>query len=169
VSSTASAYVPTRARFLPSDRVILGAVMEAPRDTSASTELLIRSGTEDDSRGVLRLWRDAETAPSATDDPEGLYVLLAADPGALLVAESEGLIVGALIAERGHTPDANGTEARHGPCPPVSATDGVLRSAIQNRLPFSCFLSPWPRRKGLDRHNMDTCRRVVDRRPGLDS
>jgi hypothetical protein len=56
--------VPIRARFLLSDRVILGAVMEAPRDTSASTELLIRSGTEDDSRGVLRLWRNAETAPS---------------------------------------------------------------------------------------------------------
>jgi ribosomal protein S18 acetylase RimI-like enzyme len=90
--------VPIRARFLPSDRVILGAVMGATHNASDSAELSIRSGTDDDIPDVLRLWRDAGTAPSATDDRDGLSVLLATDPDALLVAQSEGLIVGALIA-----------------------------------------------------------------------
>ncbi len=72
--------------------------MDGTHDASASAELSIRSARDDDIPDVLRLWRDAETAPSATDDPDGLAVLLAADPGALLVAQSEGLIVGALIA-----------------------------------------------------------------------
>jgi ribosomal protein S18 acetylase RimI-like enzyme len=90
--------VPIRARFMVSDRVILGAVMGAIREASASAELSIRSGTDDDISDVLRLWREAETARSATDDPNGLFVLLKADSGALLVARSEGLIVGALIA-----------------------------------------------------------------------
>jgi GNAT superfamily N-acetyltransferase len=90
--------MPIRARFLPSDRVILGAVMGATHNASDSAELSIRSGTDDDIPDVLRLWRDAGTAPSATDDRDGLSVLLATDPDALLVAQSEGLIVGALIA-----------------------------------------------------------------------
>jgi ribosomal protein S18 acetylase RimI-like enzyme len=72
--------------------------MDATRDASASAELSIRTGTDDDIPNVLKLWRDAETAPSATDDPYGLSVLLAASPDALLIAEYEGLIVGALIA-----------------------------------------------------------------------
>ncbi len=72
--------------------------MGAKRDASASAELSIRSGTDDDIPDLLRLWRDAETAPSVTDDPDGLSALLAADRDALLLAERGGRIVGVLIA-----------------------------------------------------------------------
>jgi ribosomal protein S18 acetylase RimI-like enzyme len=47
---------------------------------------------------VLRLWREADVVPGRTDDREALHTLLDRDPGALLVAESEGRLVGALIA-----------------------------------------------------------------------
>jgi ribosomal protein S18 acetylase RimI-like enzyme len=72
--------------------------MDGTRDASTPAELSIRIGTENDIPGVLQLWRDAGTAPSATDDPDGLSALLERDPDALLLAECEGLIVGALIA-----------------------------------------------------------------------
>jgi ribosomal protein S18 acetylase RimI-like enzyme len=73
-------------------------VMDASRDASASAKLSMRRGTDADIPDVLELWRDAETAPSTTDDPDALSVLLAADPDALLLAECEGFIVGTLIA-----------------------------------------------------------------------
>ncbi len=46
---------------------------------------------------VLAFWREA-AAPTTTDDADGLAALLAHDPGALLVAESSGQIVGTVIA-----------------------------------------------------------------------
>jgi ribosomal protein S18 acetylase RimI-like enzyme len=72
--------------------------MDGAREAEDSTEVSIRIGTDGDIPDVLEFWRHAETAPSATDDPEGLSVLLAAVPYALLVAECNGLIIGAVIA-----------------------------------------------------------------------
>lgn len=72
--------------------------MDAPHDATDTIDVSVRAGTPDDIPSVLRLWRDAETVPSATDDSDGLSTLLASHPDALLVAEHQGLIVGALIA-----------------------------------------------------------------------
>lgn len=58
----------------------------------------IRSATAVDIPAVLSLWRDAGAEPSHTDDPESLGRLIDVDPGSLLVAESEGRIVGSVIA-----------------------------------------------------------------------
>jgi ribosomal protein S18 acetylase RimI-like enzyme len=58
----------------------------------------VRPATADEISAVLGLWREAEADPSFTDDPAGLTRLVAHDPGALLVAEVEGRIVGSLIA-----------------------------------------------------------------------
>lgn len=57
----------------------------------------IRPAGPDDVAAVLALWRDA-AAPTTTDDAEGVAALLVRDPGALLVAESSGRIVGTVIA-----------------------------------------------------------------------
>ena len=59
----------------------------------------IRSGTAADIDAVLAVWAEARSAAARTpDDPRALEQLLERDPGALLVAESEGEVVGALIA-----------------------------------------------------------------------
>jgi ribosomal protein S18 acetylase RimI-like enzyme len=58
----------------------------------------VRPATPDEISAVLRLWQEAEADPSATDDMDGLAGLVAHDPGALLVAEVDGRIVGSLIA-----------------------------------------------------------------------
>ena len=58
----------------------------------------LRLGTHDDLDGVLELWARAEATPTVTDSNDALRLLLDADPGALLLAEAEGRIVGALIA-----------------------------------------------------------------------
>jgi ribosomal protein S18 acetylase RimI-like enzyme len=47
---------------------------------------------------ILSLWRAAGIAPGVSDTPTGLAALLDADRDALFVAESEGRIVGSLIA-----------------------------------------------------------------------
>ena len=72
--------------------------MDGAREAADRTEVSIRIGTNGDIPDVLELWRHAETAPSATDDPDGLSVLLAAAPDALLVTECNGLIIGSVIA-----------------------------------------------------------------------
>jgi ribosomal protein S18 acetylase RimI-like enzyme len=59
----------------------------------------IRSGTAADIDAVLAVWAEARSAAARTpDDPWALEQLLERDPGALLVAESEGEVVGVLIA-----------------------------------------------------------------------
>jgi ribosomal protein S18 acetylase RimI-like enzyme len=58
----------------------------------------IRPGVASDIPDLLALWRAAGSAPSVTDNAEGLGRLLRHDPGALLVAELDGAIVGSLIA-----------------------------------------------------------------------
>ena len=58
----------------------------------------IRPGGPADADAVLALWRDADAEPTATDDIAGIDRLLHHDPGALIVAEAEGRIVGSVIA-----------------------------------------------------------------------
>lgn len=58
----------------------------------------IRSATEEDIASVLSLWKTAGTPPGVSDTRTGLLDLLAADRDALLIAESEGVAVGSLIA-----------------------------------------------------------------------
>ncbi len=57
----------------------------------------IRPAGPDDTSAVLAFWR-AVAAPTTTDDADGVAALLARDPGALLVAELSGQIVGTVIA-----------------------------------------------------------------------
>jgi ribosomal protein S18 acetylase RimI-like enzyme len=58
----------------------------------------IRSGNLSDIQAVLALWRNADSAPTHTDDSVGLTKLIERDPDALMVAEAEGQIVGSVIA-----------------------------------------------------------------------
>lgn len=67
----------------------------------------VRPAGTDDIEAVLALWRAAGSAPTVTDDADGVAALLAHDPGALLVAVDEGgRVVGSLVAAwdgwRGH-------------------------------------------------------------------
>jgi ribosomal protein S18 acetylase RimI-like enzyme len=57
----------------------------------------IRPAGPEDLEAVLDLWRGAAAA-TTTDDRDGVAALLARDPGALLVAEASGQIVGTVIA-----------------------------------------------------------------------
>lgn len=58
----------------------------------------IRSATDDDIVLVLRLWESAGGPPSVSDTHEGVLHLLATDHDALLIAESDGMVIGSLIA-----------------------------------------------------------------------
>ena len=59
----------------------------------------IRAATAADIEAVLGVWAEARSAAAQTrDDPEAVQQLIDRDPGALLVAEAGGEVVGALIA-----------------------------------------------------------------------
>jgi ribosomal protein S18 acetylase RimI-like enzyme len=59
----------------------------------------IRAATEADVDDVLELWAAARSVHAVTPDtPEALRILLGRDPEALLVADLDGRIVGALVA-----------------------------------------------------------------------
>jgi len=58
----------------------------------------IRCAGVDDVAAVLALWRRAGAEPSHTDDVRSLVGLLDHDPEALIVAESDGAVVGSVIA-----------------------------------------------------------------------
>jgi ribosomal protein S18 acetylase RimI-like enzyme len=59
----------------------------------------IRAATAADIDQVLAVWAEARSAAARTpDDPDLVAGLLERDPGALLVAESDGRVVGVLIA-----------------------------------------------------------------------
>jgi len=58
----------------------------------------IRNGTEEDAPAVLALWRDADGPPSPTDPEVGLGRLLRHDPGSLLLAATDGAVIGSLVA-----------------------------------------------------------------------
>ena len=78
-------------------------VFEARRDSAAPGSLTMSrwhgapAGGADDIAGVLALWRDA-AEPTSTDSADALAGLLRRDPGALIVAEADGRIVGSVIA-----------------------------------------------------------------------
>jgi ribosomal protein S18 acetylase RimI-like enzyme len=57
----------------------------------------LRVATADDTEEVVRFWR-VVAEPTSTDSPEAVAVLLARDPGALIVAEADGAIVGSVVA-----------------------------------------------------------------------
>ena len=59
----------------------------------------VRPAGADDVDDVLRVWTDARSSAARTpDDREAVLRLLERDPGALLVAELDGRIVGTLVA-----------------------------------------------------------------------
>ena len=58
----------------------------------------IRAGGSGDIDAVLAMWREGQALESVTDNPEGLSVLLTRDPGALVLAEAEGAVIGSIIA-----------------------------------------------------------------------
>jgi ribosomal protein S18 acetylase RimI-like enzyme len=70
---------------------------EGVRGSNPRVGFLIRTGMPDDVVAVLDLWRRAEASVSSTESAEDVRGLLERDPAALLVAESEGEIVGSLI------------------------------------------------------------------------
>ena len=59
----------------------------------------IRTATAADVNAVIAVWDDARSSvPRTPDTPEMVTRLLERDPGALLVAEDTGVVVGVLIA-----------------------------------------------------------------------
>ena len=76
------------------------AAVEAPsRAAGEAPEVTIRSAVAADAAAVLALWGRARSGLAAVpDDERAIERLLDADAGALLVAEHDGEIVGALIA-----------------------------------------------------------------------
>jgi ribosomal protein S18 acetylase RimI-like enzyme len=63
-----------------------------------SGEVAYRFASRADIGPVLALWRAAGAHPTVTDDALALEVLIARDPGGLLIAEHGEEIVGSLIA-----------------------------------------------------------------------
>jgi ribosomal protein S18 acetylase RimI-like enzyme len=61
-------------------------------------DLTIRSATRPDVASVLLLWETVGAPPTVSDTPEGLSRLLATDGDALLLAVSNRMLVGTLIA-----------------------------------------------------------------------
>ncbi|WP_405782816.1 GNAT family N-acetyltransferase [Streptomyces sp. NBC_00859] len=62
------------------------------------SDLHIRSAAHGDVDAVLRFWRTAAEGTSISDDRDGVARLITRDPGALLLAERDGLLVGTVIA-----------------------------------------------------------------------
>jgi ribosomal protein S18 acetylase RimI-like enzyme len=78
-------------------------IEDGPRSATAGIPQLlsdwtIRAATHGDIEAVLALWRLAGTPATAGTHAEGLSTLFAADPGALILGEADGAVVGSLIA-----------------------------------------------------------------------
>jgi ribosomal protein S18 acetylase RimI-like enzyme len=58
---------------------------------------VIRAATPADVAAVVAFWA-AAAEPTSTDSPEAVAMLLLRDPGALILAESDGDIVGSVVA-----------------------------------------------------------------------
>ena len=58
----------------------------------------LRPATVADAVAILAFWREAEAEPSHTDDVTSLSVLIRHDPAAMILAESDGRIVGSVVA-----------------------------------------------------------------------
>ncbi|MFF3291351.1 GNAT family N-acetyltransferase [Streptomyces sp. NPDC003023] len=61
-------------------------------------DLKIRHAAPDDAEAVLAFWKEAAEGISITDDVEGVTRLVTHDPHALILAESDGVLVGSVIA-----------------------------------------------------------------------
>ncbi|MHC5907600.1 GNAT family N-acetyltransferase [Streptomyces sp. S6] len=61
-------------------------------------DLRIRAASPEDLDTVLAFWRTAAEGTSISDDLAGVERLLARDPGALILAESGGRLVGTVVA-----------------------------------------------------------------------
>ncbi|MEU6854133.1 GNAT family N-acetyltransferase [Actinacidiphila alni] len=62
------------------------------------SDLRIRSADPSDVPAVLGFWRVAAEGTSISDDEAGVAGLVARDPGALLLAERDGTLLGTVIA-----------------------------------------------------------------------
>ncbi|MFG2620862.1 GNAT family N-acetyltransferase [Streptomyces sp. NPDC048507] len=62
------------------------------------THLRIRAAVPADVEDVLAFWKEAAEGTSITDDVDGVTRLVTRDPDALLLAESDGVLVGSVIA-----------------------------------------------------------------------
>ncbi|MFI5864201.1 GNAT family N-acetyltransferase [Streptomyces sp. NPDC051546] len=62
------------------------------------TDLQIRAAVAADAGTVLAFWKEAAEGTSITDDADGVVRLVTRDPDALLLAESDGVLVGSVIA-----------------------------------------------------------------------
>ncbi|WP_328899077.1 GNAT family N-acetyltransferase [Streptomyces sp. NBC_00441] len=62
------------------------------------SDLPIRPAAPSDIDAVLRFWRTAAEGTSISDDHDGVARLIDRDPGALLLAEREGVLLGTVIA-----------------------------------------------------------------------
>ncbi|MCX5088688.1 GNAT family N-acetyltransferase [Streptomyces sp. NBC_00365] len=62
------------------------------------TDLRIRAATPEDLDTVLAFWKLAAEGTSISDDRDGVERLLARDPEALILAETDGELVGTVIA-----------------------------------------------------------------------
>jgi ribosomal protein S18 acetylase RimI-like enzyme len=63
-----------------------------------ATDWTIRTAGPDDTHDVLALWAAAGVPIGVSDTPDGISALLADDPDALLLADTQGGLVGSLIA-----------------------------------------------------------------------
>ncbi|MCX4824900.1 GNAT family N-acetyltransferase [Streptomyces sp. NBC_01142] len=61
-------------------------------------DLHIRTAGTAEAETVLRFWQEAAEGTSITDDVDGVTRLIARDPDALILAESDGRVVGTVIA-----------------------------------------------------------------------
>jgi ribosomal protein S18 acetylase RimI-like enzyme len=58
----------------------------------------LRTARADEIPAVLRLWDEATVEPTRTDNADSLGHLLDHDPGALIVADDDGALVGSVMA-----------------------------------------------------------------------
>ncbi|MET8328184.1 GNAT family N-acetyltransferase [Streptomyces sp. NPDC005181] len=61
-------------------------------------DLAVRSAAPADLDAVLAFWKVAAEGTSISDDRDGIERLVARDPGALILAERGGVLVGTVIA-----------------------------------------------------------------------
>ncbi|MFE2691286.1 GNAT family N-acetyltransferase, partial [Streptomyces mirabilis] len=62
------------------------------------TDLRIRAATPEDLGTVLAFWKVAAEGTSISDDRDGVELLVAHDPEALILAEDDGELVGTVVA-----------------------------------------------------------------------
>ncbi|MDT0346663.1 GNAT family N-acetyltransferase [Streptomyces litchfieldiae] len=61
-------------------------------------EVSVRTAEPGDAEAVLRFWKEAAEGESVSDDLDGVGRLIERDPEALLLAETDGELVGTVIA-----------------------------------------------------------------------